>query len=72
MWVLLFIAFGLQSIGGPVVVKPLPKSDEQPFYETFEECDVERARIEGDMHASYPNEVPDYKLECKKVPKKTI
>jgi len=48
MWILLFIAFGLQSIGGPVIVTPLPKSDTDPLYQTFAECDTERARIEAE------------------------
>lgn len=72
MWVLLFITFGLVSIGGPVIVKPLPKSDEQPFYSTLEECIVERDRIDADMTASYPGEEKDFKLECKKAPQKVI
>lgn len=71
MWVLLMIAFGLQAIGGPVIVTPLKKSDEQPFYFTFEECEGERLRIEAEMITSYPGE-HDFKLECKKVPQKAV
>lgn len=71
MWVLLMISFGLSALGGPVIITPLPKSDEQPLYLTLQECEVERLRIEVDMERSYPGE-HDYKLECKKVPNKVI
>ena len=72
MWVLLMISFGLVSIGGPVIVTPLPKSESQMFYETEAECNIVRDRIDADMVASYTGETKDYKLECKIVPKKVV
>ena len=71
MWVLLLIVFGLQEIGGPVIVTPLPKSQDEPFYQTLAECEKEKDRIMNDMIASYPGE-HDFKMECKKVPDKVI
>jgi hypothetical protein len=72
MWVLLFIAFGLQSIGGPVIITTLPKSDDQPLYETVEECQKEVDRIDAAMIESYAGQEKDWKLECKEVSKKVI
>lgn len=71
MWVLLLFVMTLSSSGPTTLIISLKRDGAQPLHETLESCESERTRITEEMQKSYPGDT-DYRLECQKVPKKSI